>query len=33
MLQRDILASDIYTLGYEYDSLANLDYTNKLIVF
>ena len=32
MLQKDILATDIYTLGYEYDSVANLDYTHKLIV-
>ena len=32
MLEKDILATDIYTLGYEYDSVANLDYTHKLIV-
>ena len=32
MLEKDILASNIYTLGYEYDSWANLDYTNKLII-
>lgn len=32
MLEKDILASNIYTLGYEYDSKANLDYTKKLIV-
>ena len=32
MLQKDILATNIYTLGYEMDSWANLDYTNKLIV-
>ncbi len=31
MLQKDIFATNIYTLGYEYDSWANLDYTNKLI--
>lgn len=31
MLEKDILASNIYTLGYEYDSKANLDYTKKLI--
>lgn len=31
MLQKDILATDIYTIGYEYDSHANLDYTHKLI--
>lgn len=32
MLNKDILASNIYTLGYEYDSKANLDYTKKLII-
>ena len=32
MLQKDIFASNIYTLGYEYNSCANLDYTSKLIV-
>ncbi len=32
MLEKDILATNIYTLGYEYDSKANLDYTKKLIV-
>ena len=32
MISKDILASNIYTLGYEYDSKANLDYTNKLII-
>lgn len=32
MLEKDIYASNIYTLGYEYDSWSNLDYTNKLIV-
>ena len=31
MMDKDILATDIYTLGYEYDSWANLDYTNKVI--
>ncbi len=31
MLEKDILASNIYTLGYEYDSKSNLDYTKKLI--
>ena len=31
MLQRDIFATDIYTLGYEKDSWAGLDYTNKII--
>lgn len=33
MLEKDILASNIYTLGYKYDSKANLDYTKKLIVY
>ncbi|MDO5555098.1 MAG: nucleotidyltransferase [Clostridia bacterium] len=32
MLEKDILATNIYTLGYEYDSKANLDYTQKLII-
>lgn len=32
MLQRDIFATNVYTLGYENDSWANLDYINKLIV-
>ena len=32
MLEQDILATNIYTLGYEYDSKANLDYTKKLII-
>ncbi len=32
MLQKDILATNIYTIGYEMDSWSNLDYTNKLIV-
>lgn len=31
MLQKDILATNIYTLGYEMDSWSNLDYTNKII--
>lgn len=31
MLEKDILATNIYTLGFEYDSWANLDYTHKLI--
>lgn len=32
MLEKDIFATDIYTLGYEYDSWSNLDYTNKLVI-
>lgn len=31
LLQQDIWASNVYTLGYEYESKANLDYTHKLI--
>lgn len=31
MLQTDVFATNIYTLGYESDSWANLDYTNKII--
>lgn len=31
MLQTDIYATNTYTLGYENDSWANLDYTNKMI--
>lgn len=33
LLQKDIWASNVYTLGYEYESKANLDYTHKLIIF
>ena len=32
MIEKDILASNIYTLGYKKDSKANLDYTKKLII-
>lgn len=32
LLQKDIWASNVYTLGYEYESKANLDYTHKLII-
>lgn len=32
MLEKDILASNIYTLAYKNDSKANLDYTKKLII-
>lgn len=32
MLEKDIFATNVYTLGYEYNSYANLDYTNKLII-
>ena len=32
MIEKDILASNIYTLGYKNNSKANLDYTKKLII-
>lgn len=32
MMEKDIFATDVYTLGYEYSSWANLDYTNKIII-
>ena len=31
MLSKDILASNIYTLGYKTDSVSNLDYTHKVL--
>ena len=31
MLEKDIWATDVYTIGYEYDSWSNLDFTNKII--
>ena len=31
MLETDILATNVYTLGYEKHSWSNLDYTNKLV--
>ena len=30
MLEKDILATNIYTLGYYSESYSNLDYTNKI---
>ena len=30
MLDKDILATNVYTLGYENDSWSNLDYTKKI---
>ncbi len=33
MLEKDIEATNIYTLGYEYDSFSNLDYTTKIIKY
>ncbi len=32
MLDKDIFATNVYTLGYEYNSTANLDYTNKMVI-
>ena len=32
MLEKDIWATNVYTIGYEYDSWNNLDFTHKLIV-
>jgi len=32
LLEKDIWATNVYTLGYEYDSIGNLDYTHKLII-
>ena len=32
ILAKDIFATDVYTLGYEYESKANLDYTNNMII-
>ena len=32
MMNKDIWATDVYTLGFEYESKANLDYTHKLII-
>lgn len=31
MFEKDMFASNIYTLGYANNSKSNLDYTNKLI--
>lgn len=33
MLEKDIQATNIYTLGYEYDSFSNLDYTTKMLTY
>lgn len=33
MLEKDIQATNIYTLGYEYDSFSNLDYTSKMLIY
>lgn len=31
MLAKDILATNIYTLGYQNGGIANLDYTHKIV--
>ena len=31
MLKKDIFATDIYTIGYDYDSISNLDFTHKIV--
>ena len=31
LMEKDIWATSVYTLGFEYESKANLDYTHKLI--
>lgn len=31
MIEKDILATNIYTLGYEADGIANLDFTKKIL--
>lgn len=31
MIEKDIFATNVYTLGYQADSLANLDFTKKII--
>ena len=32
MLEKDIWATNVYTIGYEYDSWNNLDYTHKIVI-
>ena len=32
MMELDIFATDVYTLGYKYDSMANLDYTKNMVM-
>jgi len=32
LMNKDIWTTDVYTLGFEYESKANLDYTHKLII-
>ena len=32
MLGKDILATNVYTIGYKNNSQSNLDYTSKIII-
>ena len=32
MLQKDIFATDVYTLGFDFESKVNLDFTNNMII-
>ncbi len=32
MLEKDIFATNVYTLGYDYDSISNLDYTHPMVI-
>ena len=32
MMAKDILATNVYTLGFENDSWGNLDFSKKIIV-
>ena len=32
MLEIDKFATDVYTLGFQYDSIANLDYTRNMVI-
>ena len=32
MLEIDIRATDVYTLAYQTTSLANMDYTNNMVI-
>lgn len=33
MIEKDIWATNVYTIGFEYESKANLDFTEKLITY
>ena len=32
MLEKDILSTNIYTLGFESDSWGNLDFSKKIVI-